>query len=144
MGYTHYWKIHKEIPLQLFKKIQTAAIAFAELSDTHLDISLNTHPLHLYLSIEGIDKEAHESFYLTPMAVKFDFCKTAMKPYDEVVVAVLNDAGRSEFFEWWSDGDKQDHYKGINLYGHEAIYTCSGREVRDDSIIRDRSFRRSD
>lgn len=130
MGYSHYWKIHKEIPLQSFKKIQSATIAFAELSDTHLDISLNTHPLHLYLSIEGIDKEAHESFYLTPQAVQFDFCKTAMKPYDEVVVATLNYAGTFEFFEWWSDGNKQDHRKGINLtkrfcQGREATYTCA-------------------
>jgi len=144
MGYTHYWKIHKEIPIQSFKKIQSAAIAFAELSDTHLDISLNTHPLHLYLSIEGLDKEAYETFYLTPKAVSFDCCKTARKPYDEVVVATLNYAGKFSFFEWWSDGNKEDHHKAINLYGREAIYTCSERGVRNDSVIRDRSFRRSD
>ena len=131
MGYSHYWKIHKEIPLQSFKKIQSAAIAFAELSDTHLAISLNTHPLHLSLSLNGV--VGHETFYLTPQAVEFDFCKTAMKPYDEVVVATLNYAGTFDFFEWWSDGYKEDHQKGINLtkrfcQGHEANYTCVGRE----------------
>ena len=142
MGYSHYWKIHKEIPLQSFKKIQSAAIAFAELSDTHLNISLNTHPSHLYLCIEGIDKEAKESFYLTPMAVKFDFCKTAMKPYDEVVVAVLNYTGSFEFFEWWSDGNKQDHRKAINLcrainllkgfyQDGKANYTCATERFED-------------
>ena len=110
MGYTHYWKIHKEIPLQSFKEIQSAAIAFAESSDTHLAISLNTHPLHLSLSLNGV--VGHETFYLTPKETNFDFCKTAM----------------FEFFEWWSDGDKQDHHKAINLHGREAIYTCSGRE----------------
>ena len=126
MGYTHYWKIHKEIPLQSFKEIQSAAIAFAESSDTHLAISLNTHPLHLSLSLNGV--VGHETFYLTPKETNFDFCKTAMKPYDEVVVATLNYAGKFEFFEWWSDGDKQDHHKAINLHGREAIYTCVGRE----------------
>ena len=136
MGYSHYWKIHKEIPLQYFKKIQSADIAFAELSDTHLNISLSTHPSHLYLCIEGIDKEAKESFYLTPMAVQFDFCKTAMKPYDEVVVATLNYAGTFEFFEWWSDGNKQDHRKAINLLkgfyqGGEATYTCDTERFED-------------
>ncbi len=126
MGYTHFWKIHKEIPLESFKKIQSAAIAFAELSDTHLEISLNTHPLHLSLSLNGV--VGHETFYLTPKETNFDCCKTAMKPYDEVVVATLNYAGKFEVFEWWSDGDKQDHHKAINLYGREAIYTCVGQE----------------
>jgi len=133
MGYTHYWKIHEEIPLQSFKKIQSAAIAFAELSDTYLTISVNTHPLHLKLVIEGMFSDSHETFYLTPNKNNFNFCKTAMKPYDEVVVATLNYAGTFDFFEWWSDGDKEDHQKGINLtkrfcQGREANYTCVGRE----------------
>jgi len=117
MGYTHYWQIKKEIDTKSFKMIQAKASEIAFISEASVTITTNTHPLHLMLVIEGIGSDSHETFYLTPKDNKFGFCKTNHKPYDEVVVAVLNYTGHLKTFSWWSDGDNFDLEKGVTLSG---------------------------
>lgn len=68
----------------------------------------------------GYGEEAHETFRFERMTnLGFDFCKTAEKPYDTVVVACLialkNAYGES--VEISSDGNWQDDWqRGANLY----------------------------
>lgn len=115
MGYTHYWKVKEDIDERFFRMIQAKAAEIASKSKAPVTISINTHPLHLKLVIEGMFSDSHETFYLTPKKNTFNFCKTAHKPYDEVVVGVLNYAGHLNQFNWWSDGDNADLTKGVEL-----------------------------
>ena len=117
MGYTHYWEVKEKIKTKAFKRIQEKASKIAFISEASVTITTNTHPLHLMLVIEGIGSDSHETFYLTPNKNKFQFCKTNQKPYDEIVVAVLNYAGHHHSFSWWSDGDNFDLEKGVTLSG---------------------------
>ena len=73
-----------------------------------------------HLALNGIGEESHETF-IFPGELGFNFCKTAAKPYDEVVTACLLVA-RDHFPSSvlsidsdgsWSEGDWQD---GIKLY----------------------------
>ena len=41
------------------------------------------------IRFNGKGEEGHETFMLTPDSQEFNFCKTAQKPYDIVVVAIL-------------------------------------------------------
>ena len=44
-------------------------------------------------------------------------CRTARKPYDELVVAVLHAAAKIiDDFEWSSDGHGSDHGNGVALF----------------------------
>lgn len=52
--------------------------------------NLNWHVDENSVKINGIGEGAHEDFYFTREAnLNFNFCKTAFKPYDEVVTACL-------------------------------------------------------
>ena len=125
MGYSHYWKIEHDINLQAFKKLQTVAAMVAEASDAHVELSINTHPLYPSITVEGMRtvsesmslmaSDAHETFHLTPHAVKFEFCKTARKPYDEVVVGILDFAHKRGLLEFTSDGNADDLAVGRRL-----------------------------
>lgn len=37
----------------------------------------------------GVDDDAHETFYFSVFKTGFNFCKTNVKPYDDVVCACL-------------------------------------------------------
>lgn len=39
-----------------------------------------------YIAFNGVGDDAHETASVTKEASKFEFCKTARKPYDSVVV----------------------------------------------------------
>ena len=115
MGYSHYWKIEHDINLQAFKELQTVAAMVAEASDAPVALRIQTAPLYLSITVEGMASDAHETFYLTPKAVKFDFCKTARKPYDEVVVGILDFAHKRGLLEFTSDGNPNDLAAGRRL-----------------------------
>ena len=108
MGYTHYWEIKNDISLEHFKQLQLAAVKIVEASDVFVMFGINTHPLHLNIIVEGINEGAHETFCLSPNTVKFEFCKTARKPYDEIVVAILYHAHVMRLLEFSSDGNEED------------------------------------
>jgi len=131
MGYSHYWRISEDISTNVFKRIQNKAVEFATYSDVPVEIDINTQPANLSLAINGINRDAYETFFLTPGSVSFDCCKTGQKPYDEIVVAILNYAGHGPL-TWWSDGNAWDLMKGRILYqvawaGLPDSFTCSER-----------------
>lgn len=125
MGYTHYWdnpgftddewtearKFAKriiaatDVPVQYEDDIPTAP----EISDE-------------LIRFNGVGEAAHETFFIEKHPSRgFGFCKTAYKPYDEVVVAMLIMLSRvNSRFTWSSDGDESDHVYGAELFQRAA------------------------
>ena len=88
MGYTHYWTLQNGIEQADWNKflevareiIKTAQDAGVRLEDNSSDSAI---------FINGVGEQAHETFLMRTDDVGFNFCKTAEKPYDSVVTAIL-------------------------------------------------------
>ena len=119
MGYTHYWT----------KKANTAITeerwgSFIEAAEKVLDncadcVEVDECSLE-GISFNGIEEAAYETFYLprpTPPAEDFSFCKTAEKPYDTPVVAILLLLQHycGDAYSISSDGDLADWQAGSDL-----------------------------
>jgi len=63
----------------------------------------------------------HETFSIEPEKNDWNFCKTARKPYDLLVCAVLLSAHNHLNYEVSSDGDLEDWQTAIDFYG-SVIY----------------------
>jgi hypothetical protein len=66
----------------------------------------------------GFGDDSHETFSVLPTDHGFNFCKTAYKPYDDVVVAVLIALFRTcgPVVKISSDGNYSDWAAGSHLY----------------------------
>lgn len=93
MGYTHYWRLKGPIALKEWKAITAAAKVVLdtakvpiqrEYDDTAPPV-INTDEIRF----NGVEDDGHETFLFGRADDGFNFTKTAQKPYDEVVVAVL-------------------------------------------------------
>lgn len=127
MGYTHYWKTTQPMTAYEWEDICKSAITYCTRSvvPVHIETSLympapyDTQTLRIrsQIRIEGIGEAGYETFVLYPYKEDFAFCKTGRRPYDEIIVAVLNRAAERcpEKFSWRSDGDWQDHEAGLTL-----------------------------
>lgn len=118
MGYTHYWrKTDKSHKLQ--EEWTTALTHAVNVIQACHHIVVDQRDWDTF-SINGIDDDAHEDFRL-PREVDqldgFDFCKTAAKPYDVVVTAIL--AIMHHFapgaLEISSDGTPEEWEEGLKL-----------------------------
>lgn len=105
MGYTHYWQPKAPLTSSTFARIKAAAEKVATIAWNEMEIDLcgpmgerGTDPeftdTHISLNgQEGAPGErdlSHETFRIEADAARdFNFCKTAMKPYDVVVTAIL-------------------------------------------------------
>lgn len=84
------------------------------------------------VDFNGVGEQAHEPFvfpYVLPDHEPFNFCKTAYKPYDEVVTACLivaRDHFSPSVLEISSDGSWADWDRGAALYS-----SVFGRPARD-------------
>ncbi len=82
--------------------------------------SLKLSPTNV--DFNGIGRKAHEPFvfpYVLPDHDSFNFCKTQLKPYDEVVTACLivaRDHFSPAVLEIDSDGEWPDWSRGARLY----------------------------
>lgn len=96
MGYTHYWYAGKaedwaaaypEIQLDATKIVKAAQKRGIALGNGWGD----DKPVITEgaLELNGVGDEGHETFSLSTTLRDFDFCKTARKPYDVVVTAIL-------------------------------------------------------
>lgn len=99
MGYSHYFENKKDCPPEdwekitdAFKRLQAAAIInndpllIQEKSDSASAPGVDDTGIWF----NGIEDDGHETFHLTRVGSgRFNCCKTALKPYDRVVVAVL-------------------------------------------------------
>jgi len=69
------------------------------------------------VNFNGINDDAHETFYVKVNDSGFNFCKTARKPYDKVVTACLILLKHYfNFIEVSSDGDLDEWKYGIELF----------------------------
>jgi len=117
MGYTHYWyqmrnftdSEWQKISFMTNKIIEAAKAQGIELANGHGEAGTEPVIDADKIQLNGVDDDAHETLYLTKQQGKFvdytprdqqirdgifNFCKTARKPYDAVVVSILGAARR--------------------------------------------------
>ena len=122
MGYTHYWKNDTTISTNDWENsIQTiqAIIDSAEDGLLSEDGEESNKPVINveHVIFNGVDQDAHEGLFITREPTSFDSCKTACKPYDKYVVAVLMTLAHNCIgFSWSSDGENGDHKEGLELF----------------------------
>ena len=88
MGYTHYWTVENGIEQsQWHKFLEGARQIIGTAQDAGILIEDNSEGS--VVSINGRFADMHEDFVITSDHVGFNFCKTAQKPYDTVVTALL-------------------------------------------------------
>lgn len=119
MGYTHYWEGTPTVSEECVKHIKRIVgdgkrkgiIAFESDSEKPPFVASEQ------VRFNGIGSDAHETFHVVFGSNQFDFCKTAQKPYDVYVVAVLSaiEYHTDGAFKWTSDGERFDHFEGIAL-----------------------------
>jgi len=142
MGYTHYFPRMREITDEEWRLIQAAA------TEVINQFRTSPHPLAYefdapdappYVSgteirFNGVGGEGHETFHVDRLSrdrhdrsdqaypFGFDFCKTARKPYDTAVVAILTIMHHYAPGGWGidSDGTQEDWLEGLEL-AHLAI-----------------------
>ena len=121
MGYTHYWETDKAIEDDVWDKIAKEASMVALRSTVAVQYESDNDALPCFDSTQirfnGVGREGHETFVLTPNVVGFDFCKTAIKPYDVIVVAILIIATHhaGDRFSWSSDGEPEEMRDSLAL-----------------------------
>jgi hypothetical protein len=130
MGYTHYWN-HEELDTGKWERefvpvarniiVHEIDLLCIEFDEEDVDPFLGPEALKL----NGKGEQGHETFMLTVSEDKFGFCKTARKPYDKAVVALLMLARHvfGDAFEWSSDGQPADHKEGFSLLRQFATET---------------------
>jgi len=115
MGYTHYYaeseaptekEVITEFKVHYYEMVKTVKASISTELDTEKELYFN-----------GVDDNAHETFCLSfSGGGSWQFCKTAKKPYDVLVVACLVLAEELGIIsEWSSDGEKEKHEKGRDL-----------------------------
>ena len=116
MGYTHYWKKADPILTKNWEAftLRVKYILKTAIEDGYrlqLEFDDDKPPLvgRFTVRFNGVGADGHETFMLNRHKEDFAFCKTAEKPYDTVVVAILVVAEvYLPGFEWSSDGDDED------------------------------------
>lgn len=112
MGYTHYWK-HDELNQDKWNDFIKDAKKIIQTSTVPIDLQAAGGEV---LFLNGQKPEDWETFIIEREQTDSDFCKTARRPYDEVVVAILMLADETfAGFSWSSDGSDEEHKDGANL-----------------------------
>ena len=135
MGYTHYWRPTRDLTEDEWDNIRQVAKTI--LKDNH-GIILDNEPTDsqnlsiTYDSVlcNGVGDDGHETFYLTrKMRNDFEFCKTAQKPYDKYIVAMLIAVAQiTDSISVSSDGDQEDWLEGLQLY----VERCTSNDTLND------------
>ena len=124
MGYTHYWTQTRD-----FTTLEWAELAkgfFALIANRPPDLALCAEHLgeEPFFDMNepwfnGIGDEGHETFTLQRQRTGFDFCKTAQKPYDLMVCAMLLYVENKipGVLEISSDGDEKDWHDAWKFLG---------------------------
>jgi hypothetical protein len=121
MGYTHYWELENGIEQADWNKFLEGARQIIETA-VSAGIKLQDDSAGAAIFINGVGANAHEAFVVTSEDAGFNFCKTAQKPYDTVVTAILIHLKQSlgSKVVVTSDGSWNDWSDGRLLY--ETVY----------------------
>ena len=113
MGYTHYFEQHKPVSDSDWRMLQdmTRRIVAESNVDIYFDDCSD------YFILHGVGDDSWESFYVNRYGAASHFVKTARKPYDMVVVAILTvmKNNLADAFTITSDGDSDDWRHGEML-----------------------------
>lgn len=117
MGYSHYWQQKQDLPEEIWADVKKAAADIVAYHQTSGGCPLEVLSDEEYVDINGEGDDAHENLVLDKTATAFSFCKTARKPYDVVVVAVLCALASicKDYVKVTSDGDRDDWLEGQKL-----------------------------
>ena len=118
MGYTHYFQLHNEPTQTRWDTFTSGVNSIIKASPVRLEKEVTDSRVVL----NGIGANSHETFYIQKGDIKWNFCKTARKDYDDVVTAILILA-RYVFpdFSLSSDGDWSEWSRGRELFT-KAMY----------------------
>ena len=113
MGYTHYFQLHSEPSELMWNALIRGVEQIVAHSPAKLEIALNDK----HITINGVGEDSHETFFIERYSLRWNFCKTARKPYDEAVTEVLI-LMRYLFddFSLSSDGTWEDWSRGRELF----------------------------
>ena len=125
MGYSHYFEQMKpaepaawQAICDDFRKMMATALLNQPLPIQREDED-GGQPLvdDTYIIFNGIGNNGHETMVLQRDGKEFQFCKTARKPYDRVVTALLILADFHSPNTWLitSDGEPDDWQEGLEL-----------------------------
>lgn len=124
MGYTHYWQRSRDFTESEWDEICAATRKIIDTAPFQISICgpLGTGKPQVnkdLLRFNGTGKNGldHETFQIDRLQSPDDwgFCKTARKPYDVVVTAVLTYLANCWNIDVSSDGDVEDWEAGVAL-----------------------------
>jgi hypothetical protein len=129
MGFTRYWKSSTAFDPAAFAEFASDArriVDAARLGDIDIAGPLGEGDPVLTdeeIALNGRGDNGHETFAIgaNDGPISFDFCKTARKPYDVVVCAILLRAERHLGLSVSGDGDEED-----DRPGHEVVARLFG------------------
>lgn len=140
MGYTHYFELKRAIPLHTWSRICADVRTLLGETEIPLEGSVPGEKPEVTVSriwINGVDDGQYEDFVLTRDNASWQFCKTALKPYDRIVCAVLavvqGHAG-ADVLEVTSDGDSKDWDPAL-AWASDIL----GREIARPPGVRERA-----
>jgi hypothetical protein len=160
MGFTHYYYHKNKLDKVTFGKFAKDVAKIIEASKVKVQYECDDDSAPItnmsQVRFNGVGEAGHETFVINRVASKealefqrdydtkpdkmlFNFCKTARKPYDELVVAslILFKLYFRGDVKLGSDGDVEDWVKGLNLVNTrlnlEVTMGTDGAEF-DDSI----------
>lgn len=134
MGYTHYWEALPTVTVQQWNDFCDDVQKLLE--NPHVKLcgwtgEAGTSPEVIkcldnttkgQIAFNGHEDESHESFVLNFFNSEWDFCKTARKRYDRIVVAVLTLAHHRLGLQVNSDGGSSEWRPGIK-YVNKVLNT---------------------
>lgn len=121
MGYTHYWEDTPQGTDAQWDQVKREAQKIFDATDIPIQRDYENDEAPLIddetIWFNGVDDDGHETFAIHRGSSSFNFCKTALKPYDTVCVAILRMlVTELPGFKWTSDGDHGDFAAGLELY----------------------------
>lgn len=109
MGFTRYWEFNS-LDTEKFKDFSRMCDLVIETMDIPVeDVTINDTQVRF----NGVDEDGHETFLFSLNKPNFNFCKTNLKPYDELVCGCLYIAkvlfGEDVTINQDSEPDEDDH-----------------------------------
>jgi len=121
MGYTHYWEQNSKCSDGQWQGFCDDVRTIIKASDVPVqrgyDDDREPKITDQQVVFNGVGDDGHETFWFERHGEGFAFCKTARKPYDEIVLACLVAAmNKGIIHDWSSDGGYKAIDDGRNLY----------------------------
>jgi len=141
MGYTHYWRIKKDISKRMFKKTSTECKKLLNAINGKIKLCSqygdDTKPIFsdTEIAFNGVGDGSFEDFLFDGDRTTGEYCKTAERPYDLLVTGVLIVAKvtMGERIKVNSDCDKADWQEGIDF-----VNKTLGLSVKFEDIVEKR------